>query len=206
MQSPPPVAGPSSAAAGGSNSKLHQEHERQSSGGARVANVNSTSAMASASTSKADATPGQVEVQALGTSSSAPTPTLFQPVRRPRRGPPTIQEFDKLHDLYYTNGRAFKYSGDARFWSTFPPTHKHFKALFNPPAPGTPYHTHGGIMSRLESADALICFAYSLWCQDYSRKRCNTLTWSTIAQFLTWCKEKWESCVGVREQAFVGLM
>lgn len=195
MVASPPIAGPSS---------THQELERQLNG-SRVASASSSSSSIT-SASKADVGPAQAEAQALGTSSTAPTPTLFQPVRRPRRGLMSIQDFDRLHDLYYTHGRAFKYSGDARFWSTFPPTHKHFKPLLNPPAPNTPYHTHGGIMSRLESIDALICFAYSLWCQDYSRKRCNTLTWGTIAQFLTWCKEKWESCSNVQEQTFVGLM
>ncbi|TDL26112.1 hypothetical protein BD410DRAFT_716489, partial [Rickenella mellea] len=101
-----------------------------------------------------------------------------------------------------------KYSGDARFWSTYPPSHKHFKPLYKPPAPGSPYHTEGGLMSRLELVDALLCFVYALWCQDTGHNRCSHTNWTTIGSFLSWCKQKWqqENAHGVREKAFVGLI
>lgn len=114
--------------------------------------------------------PGVAAAQPLD--GPAPLPTPHMPVRRPRRGKATLQEFDRLHDVYHTRGRAYKYSGDARFWSTYPSSHKHFKPLNHPPSPGTPYHTYGGLMSRLELVDALLHFVYSLWVQDFARNRC----------------------------------
>lgn len=113
-----------------------------------------------------------------------------------------------MHDEYHTRGRAYKYSGDARFWSTYPASHKHFKALVHPPPSGSPYHTYGGLMSRLELVDALLHFVYSLWVQDFARNRCAATNWTSIFQFLDWTKDKWmqESTIGVREKMFVGLL
>jgi hypothetical protein len=119
-----------------------------------------------------------------------------------------VQDFDRIHDHYHALGRRFKYSGEARFWSTYPPSHVYFKALQRPPPAGTPYHTHGGLMSRLELTEALVCFVYAIWCQEYPRNKCDWAHWSSIESFLTWCRKKWtmEQPIGVREQAFLGLM
>lgn len=63
-------------------------------------------------------------------------------------------------------------------------------------------------MSRLELTEALVCFVYAIWCQEYPRSKCDAACWASIESFLTWCKTKWttEHPIGVREQAFVGLM
>lgn len=130
------------------------------------------------------------------------------PVRRPKRGRPPLQYFDRLHDKYYQAGRLLKYSGDARFWSTYPPTHKEYRPLVDPPPVNSLYHKHGGIIARLELVDALVCFTYSIWTRDYCRKTCTKETWTTIAAFLTWCKSKWlaQDAINEAEKAFIGLM
>ncbi|EGO00043.1 hypothetical protein SERLA73DRAFT_106988 [Serpula lacrymans var. lacrymans S7.3] len=101
-----------------------------------------------------------------------------------------------------------KYSGDARFWSTYPATHKEYRPLANPPPPNSPYHKYGGLIARLELADALVCFTYSIWSRDYSRRSCFRETWATIEAFLGWCKHKWmaEDTIGDREKALLGLI
>ncbi|TDL14109.1 hypothetical protein BD410DRAFT_284978, partial [Rickenella mellea] len=140
-------------------------------------------------------------------SSNAALPTHYMPVRRPRRGKPTMAEFDRLSDFYHNLGRKFKYSGDARFWSTLPPRHKEFRPLFNPPAPGSPYHTAGSLMSRLELVDALLCFVYALWCIDTGHNRCSQSNWMSVGPFLSWCKQMWQQGNhGAREKAFFGLV
>lgn len=129
------------------------------------------------------------------------------PIKRPKRGNnPAWLEL--LHDRYHSAGRKLKYSGDARFWSTYPPSHKEYRPLDNPPPPNSSYHKYGGLIARLELVDALVCFTYSLWCKDYSRKACNPQTWSTIEAFLVWCKSKWEPEEGSNdaEKAFCGLI
>lgn len=115
---------------------------------------------------------------------------------------------DAMHDSYYAAGRKLKYSGDARFWSTYPPTHRDYRSIVDPPQPGSLYHQHGGLIARLELMDALVCFTYSLWCRDYSRRICTTETWTTIESFLRWCKQKWQAEEGVSdpERAFLGVM
>ncbi|KAK7053412.1 hypothetical protein VNI00_004038 [Paramarasmius palmivorus] len=130
------------------------------------------------------------------------------PIRRPRKGPSAPRWFEQLHDKYHSAGRKLKYSGDARFWSTYPPTHKEYRALPDPPPPNSPYHKFGGLIARLELLDALVCFTYSLWCRDHSRRSCNPQTWSTIEAFLDWCKTKWASEEGINdaEKAFCGLI
>jgi hypothetical protein len=102
----------------------------------------------------------------------------------------------------------FKYSGDARFWSTYPSTHKEYHPLPDPPPPNSPYHRFGGLIARLELLDALVCFTYSIWSRDISRRACSKETWATIEAFLFWCKSKWtvDDTVGEREKVFVGLM
>uniref|UniRef100_A0A0W0FHM5 Uncharacterized protein n=1 Tax=Moniliophthora roreri TaxID=221103 RepID=A0A0W0FHM5_MONRR len=130
------------------------------------------------------------------------------PIRRPRKGPSPPRWFEQLHDKYHSAGRKLKYSGDARFWSTYPSTHKEYRALPDPPPHNSPYHKHGGLIARLELLDALVCFTYSLWCRDHSRRSCNPQTWSTIEAFLEWCKAKWTSEEGINdaEKALCGLI
>ena len=135
-------------------------------------------------------------------------PTTAVPIRRPKRGKPTHRYFDSLHDKYHNHGRMLKYSGDARFWSTYPSTHKEYRPLLDPPPPNSSYHIHGGLIARLELVDALVCFTYSIWNKDYSRRSCNRDTWGTIEAFLGWCKQKWQAEEGMidAEKAFIGLM
>lgn len=137
----------------------------------------------------------------------APPPSTV-PIRRPKRGKPPLRYFDSLHDKYHNAGRMLKYSGDARFWSTYPATHREYRPLLDPPPPSSLYHKHGGLIARLELVDALVCFTYSIWNRDYPRRSCNRETWSTIEAFLAWCKQKWQSEEGINdaEKAFVGLM
>lgn len=130
------------------------------------------------------------------------------PIRRPRRERPDHSHFDELHRKYYEIGRAFKFSGDARFWSTYPSNHKEYRPLLNPPPPNSQYHKYGGLIARLELVDALVCFTYSIWGKEYGRKACIPETWQTAEAFLGWCKGKWQTAdtVGDREIAFQGLM
>jgi len=130
------------------------------------------------------------------------------PIRRPKRGKTDYRHHDTLHDKYHDAGRKLKYSGDARFWSTYPTTHKEYRPLPEPPPPNSPYHKHGGLIARLELVDALVCFTYAIWNKDYGRKNCYRTTWGTIDAFLFWCKQKWlaEECILDAEKAFIGLM
>ncbi|KAL0068863.1 hypothetical protein AAF712_004194 [Marasmius tenuissimus] len=130
------------------------------------------------------------------------------PIRRPKRGFPSSRWFEGLHDTYHAAGRKLKYSGDARFWSTYPSTHKEYRPLPDPPPPNSSYHKYGGLIARLELLDALVCFTYSLWCRDYVRRGCNPQTWVTIEAFLVWCKSKWrsEEVINDAEKAFCGLI
>lgn len=132
----------------------------------------------------------------------------FVPVRRPRRGKISPLDFDAIHQKYHHAGRLLKFSGDARFWSTYPSSHKEYRPLPHPPPPNSQYHKYGAIIARLELVDALVCFAYSLWVKDYSKKACFHDTWVTIEAFLGWCKNKWttEDTFGEREKALLGLM
>lgn len=130
------------------------------------------------------------------------------PIRRPKRGKTDYRHHDALHDKYHDAGRKLKYSGDARFWSTYPTTHREYRPLADPPPPNSPYHKHGGLIARLELVDALVCFTYAIWNKDYGRKNCYRTTWRTIDAFLTWCKAKWLAEEGIldAEKAFIGLM
>lgn len=140
--------------------------------------------------------------------SALPVLSTAVPVRRPRRGKVALATFEDLHDRYHRYGRMLKYSGDARFWSTYPPTHKEYRPLNDPPPPNSPYHKHGGLIARLELVDALVCFTYSIWCREYIRRTCHRETWGTIEAFLDWCKIKWQSedVLGDREKALLGLI
>jgi hypothetical protein len=137
-----------------------------------------------------------------------PKASVDVPVRRPRRGKLASRHYDALHDTYHNQGRMLKYSGDARFWSTYPPTHREYRPLADPPPINSPYHKHGGLIARLELVDALICFAYSMWNKEYHRRAFSKDTWSTIEAFLSWCKQKWqpEEAISETEKAFLGLM
>ncbi|CAK5281590.1 unnamed protein product [Mycena citricolor] len=130
------------------------------------------------------------------------------PVRRPRAGKISLRLCDNLHNQYHNAGRMLKYSGDARFWSTYSPSHKEYRPLANPPPLNSPYYKHGGLIARLELLDALVCFTYSIWNRDYSRRVCNRDTWQTIEAFLVWCKQKWQSEESTpdAEKAFLGLI
>ncbi|KAF7315549.1 hypothetical protein MIND_00070200 [Mycena indigotica] len=130
------------------------------------------------------------------------------PVKRPRLGKINTRQCDALHDKYHAAGRLLKYSGDARFWSTYPSSHKEYRALSNPPPPNSPYYKYGGLIARLELLDALVCFTYSIWNREYCRRSCNRETWRTIEGFLVWCKQKWGPEEGTTdpEKAFFGLI
>lgn len=129
------------------------------------------------------------------------------PVRRPKHGMPSSRHFDYLHEHFYAAGRKLKYSGDARFWSTFSPTHKEYRPLPDPPPPNSSYHKHGGLIARLELVHALICFTYALWARDQKQRTCNMDNWTTIAPFISWCKTKWQDeTVSEAEKAFHGLI
>jgi len=155
---------------------------------------------------------GEVREDTTALTPRGPAPAVLSttvPVRRPRRGRPALAFFDEMHDIYHKYGRMLKYSGDARFWSTYPATHKEYRPLASPPPPNSPYHKHGGLIARLELVDALVCFTYSLWSRDFSRKSCFRETWSTIEAFLGWCKNKWMAeidTIGDREKALLGLI
>lgn len=155
---------------------------------------------------------GEVREDTAAVTPRGPAPAVLSttvPVRRPRRGRPAPTSFDEMHDIYHKYGRMLKYSGDARFWSTYPATHKEYRPLANPPPPNSPYHKHGGLIARLELVDALVCFTYSLWSKDFSRKSCFRETWATIEAFLGWCKNKWIAeldTIGDREKALLGLI
>lgn len=150
---------------------------------------------------------GAAPVQAPSIS-ALPKPTVEVPIRRPKRGKLSARHFEALHDVYHNQGRALKWSGDARFWSTFPPTHREYKPLADPPPPSSPYHKHGGLIARLELVDALICFTYSIWNKEYHRRVCNKDSWITMEAFLNWCKHKWVAEEGINdtERAFLGLI
>jgi hypothetical protein len=155
---------------------------------------------------------GEVREESSASSSRLPPSAAVLattvPIRRPRRDRPDHSHFDELHRKYYEIGRAFKFSGDARFWSTYPANHKEYRPLPNPPPPNSPYHTYGGLIARLELVDALVCFTYSIWSKEYGRRACIPETWQTAEAFLSWCKAKWDTqdTVGDREIAFLGLM
>lgn len=166
-----------------------------------------------ASTSRQEPEEGEVREEGAApvqapSISALPKPTVEVPIRRPKRGKLSARHFEALHDVYHNQGRALKWSGDARFWSTFPPTHREYKPLADPPPPSSPYHKHGGLIARLELVDALICFTYSIWNKEYHRRVCNKDSWITMEAFLNWCKHKWVAEEGINdtERAFLGLM
>ncbi|KAF7321652.1 hypothetical protein MKEN_00686400 [Mycena kentingensis (nom. inval.)] len=161
--------------------------------------------------------PGLTLIAPLRTARSARTPPSVAstsvvpstvPVRRPRTGKINTRQCDALHDKYHAAGRLLKYSGDARFWSTYAPSHKEYRPLANPPLPNSPYYKYGGLIARLELLDALVCFTYSIWNREYCRRSCNRETWRTIEGFLVWCKQKWATEEGTTdpEKAFLGLI
>ncbi|KXN85320.1 hypothetical protein AN958_11420 [Leucoagaricus sp. SymC.cos] len=107
-------------------------------------------------------------------------PTNVVPIRRPKCGRSSIQHFDHLHDKYHQAGRTLKYSGDARFWSTYPPTHKEYRPLADPPPVNSLYHKHGE----------------------------TTVAGHVPRIFLSWCKSKWlaQDAINEGEKAFIGLI
>ncbi|KAJ3969623.1 hypothetical protein EV361DRAFT_951305 [Lentinula raphanica] len=137
-----------------------------------------------------------------------PLASSFVPIRRPKRGQHTLQLIPTLHEKYYQAGRKLKYSGDARFWSTFPPSHKEYRAIPNAPPANSLYHIHGGMVAKLELMEALVMFIYSSWCKEYGRSMIYTDTWLSMEGFIKWCKAKWKPEEGSSdaEKAFHGLM
>ncbi|KAJ4483281.1 hypothetical protein J3R30DRAFT_3698060 [Lentinula aciculospora] len=146
------------------------------------------------------------------TASHPPSDTLassFVPIRRPKRGhQANVQRIPTLHEKYHQAGRKLKYSGDARFWSTYPPSHKEYRPIPNAPPPNSLYHIHGGMVAKLELMEALVMFVYSLWCKEYGRPSIYAESWLTTEGFLKWCKTKWKPEEGSSdaEKAFYGLM
>jgi hypothetical protein len=138
----------------------------------------------------------------------APGPSVDVPIRRPKKGKSPLRHFDALHAKYHDHGRMLKYSGDSRFWSTFPSGRREYKPLPNPPDQSSPYYKHGGLIARLELLDALVCFTYAIWNRDIGRRTCIVETWQTFQAFLGWCKQKWQTEEGTNdsEKAFLGLM
>lgn len=145
----------------------------------------------------------QPSIPAPQTASSATVP-----VRRPRRGRGDAVRAMETKEKYHAYGKILKYSGDARFWSTYPPNHRHYRPLANPPPVGSPYHKNGNLIARLELVDALVSFAYSIWSNEYFHNDCVSDTWGNISEFLAWCKAKWssEDTQGEQEKAFLGLV
>ena len=116
-----------------------------------------------------------------------------------------------MYDKYYADARQLKYSGEARYFASYPQSNSSFKALRDPPPKGTPYHTHGGIIALLEMLEGVINFVYAAWCQDhYASWAAREWAWKTNMDFMLWTKSKWLSYVGsrdnVREKALIGLM
>lgn len=189
-------------------------HQPPSAPSASSSQPSSASNPQPAFTSRQEPEEGEVREEAVApvqapSASASPKPTLDLPVRRPKRGKLGVRHFDALHDHYHAQGRKLKYSGDARYWSTYSPSNREYRPLVDPPPLNSPYHKHGGIIARLELADALLCFTYAIWNKDYGRRACNKETWSTIEAFLHWCKAKWaaqEGCNDDAEKAFIGLM
>lgn len=142
----------------------------------------------------------------VATSQVASSATV--PVRRPRRGRGDAIRAIDTKEKYHAYGKVLKYSGDARFWSTYPPNHRHHRPLANPPPVGSPYHKNGNLIARLELVDALVLFAYSIWSNEYFHNDCVSDTWGNISEFLAWCKAKWssEDTQGEQEKAFLGLV
>ncbi|KAI0958243.1 hypothetical protein AcV7_004116 [Taiwanofungus camphoratus] len=131
------------------------------------------------------------------------------PVRRPRRGTRLpYTHYDELYEKYHALGKVFKSSGQQRIWSTYPHTDPSYRLLFQPPRQGTLYHKYGHLFTRLELLEGLVCFAYALWCKDYSRKQCVAQNWSTFDEYMVYCKREWRlpDTADDREKAFVGLI
>ncbi|CCM03314.1 uncharacterized protein FIBRA_05442 [Fibroporia radiculosa] len=132
------------------------------------------------------------------------------PVRRPRRGSRLpANHYDELYDKYFRVGRLLKHSGQERMLSMHPPSHKHYKPLQNPPAPGTPYHKYGHLIARLEALDALLCFTYAFWARDYGKRTCSNPNWRSAESYLAHCKGvvwRLEDIDTDQEKAFHGLI
>lgn len=100
--------------------------------------------------------------QVLGASVTVSTPTLFQLYRASR------SSTDCTTGTTRTDARS-----NSRATRAFGP-HSHQCTNISRPS-AIRLHSNRLTMSRLKSMDNLICFAYSLWCQDYSRKMCIAL-------------------------------
>ncbi|KAE9394430.1 hypothetical protein BT96DRAFT_923556 [Gymnopus androsaceus JB14] len=139
---------------------------------------------------------------------SDPPATSFAPICRPKRGQANVQLVSSLRDKYHEAGRKLKYSGIARFCSTYPPSHKAYRPIANAPPPSSMYHIHGRLIANLELMEALVMFVYSAWCNEYSPCHCNPDTWLSMDGFINWCKAKWTPEEGSSdvEKAFYGLI
>lgn len=170
--------------------------------------VASTSRQPALLPAKPEPAPAPQEALALTPSTSAIASAVSAPVQRPRKGKPATVQFARNHDKYREQGRALKYSGDARHFSSYPPQHKEFRALPNPPPEGTPYHIYGGGISRLEHVNGFVCFIYAMLCRDEQMRTCQMEAWQSFREYTSFCKEKFASSnvTTDRERAFLGLM
>ncbi|THV02380.1 hypothetical protein K435DRAFT_852844 [Dendrothele bispora CBS 962.96] len=138
---------------------------------------------------------------------SLPPPSAL-PLRRPKHGMYPANHYETLHNKYHQEGRELKFSGDARFWSTFPRTSKDYRPLADPPPPDSPYHKNGIQIAKLELIDALVRFTFAIWNKDYSRGTCNFELWDSSDAYIEWCRNKWvgDDSTNEAEKAFRGLI
>jgi hypothetical protein len=128
------------------------------------------------------------------------------PIRRPRRGRLELKEWEERNARSVLMGKNLKYSGEYRYKSSFSPSHKEYKALPNPPAPGSNYHRYAGEIARLELVDSLMCLAYGLWCTEMRQGSCKPINWESAGALIAYVKNKWSHHDSDAEKAFVGLM
>ncbi|KAF5370808.1 hypothetical protein D9758_001965 [Tetrapyrgos nigripes] len=138
----------------------------------------------------------------------SPPPPSALPVRRPKHGTYPTSHHDSLYNKYHQEGRELKFSGDARFWSTFPRTAKDYRPLADPPPTDSPYHKNGIQIAKLELLDALIRFTFAMWNKEYSRGICYFESWDSSMAYIDWCKSKWvtDDSTSEAEKAFRGLI
>ncbi|OBZ68198.1 hypothetical protein A0H81_11802 [Grifola frondosa] len=150
---------------------------------------------------------GELKEEPVAIPDPVAAPTSSLPVRRPRRGVPHLDDKDlnEAHDKFFSNARLLKYSGGERLLSTFPATASNYKPLADPSPVGSSYYKNGEVIARLETIDALVHFAYSIWTKDYNLKTCYRRTWDTMKDMIALNKPYWEHG-GEREKVFFGLI
>lgn len=121
-----------------------------------------------------------------------------------------LRDLASRHERLMKQGSALKYSGDARRNACFPTNNKHYRPLPEDcaPEPGTLYHTHGTLIARLESLEALLTMAYAVYCNSIKKPRFDS-TWGSFREFSDHCKNQWQGqdkTGSERDKAFLGLM